>query len=803
MNNNIQISFKKVEKDKKGKLLEILEVILMSWLLYFSISLSLTTIFKMNHILLLITIPGLLLIVAMSFLSFKREVFLKFLFIFMLFLVGFILFNNKYIGNGFLLSINKITEIIGKSRGKYINQYSISISKELYKKSIILFWTILSLLIAFLSWINIKRNKKNLLWILILPMFIFGLYIKVSLGFFTNLLLVFSSILLINNSFVNTSNVDNMIGERKSEIVFYSGFTMALILLVVILLMWWLKPSSNYSKNNLALEIRNSIENSIEKFRYEKEKTNTFTQGDFKNLGKLELLEEPALEVIMDNPTSLYLKGYSGSKYTSNGWENLDNEIYYNSYGLFYWLNESKFNNFNQLNIVNDLKKDSKEEEKTDIIINNINANSKYLYIPYEIDEELNEFENIKLFDDSNIKFQSFFGERLYTYKSNTNLVKKYPELANNIYKLSDKRDPKVNEYLKYEDNYSNFVYKNYTEIPKDIEFLIKNYLEEDPDTMEERISYEKAISLVKDYLKTNIKYNLDVEPKPKDKDFAHYFLQESKEGYSTHYATMATLMFRYLEIPSRYVEGYLVTPQDVEGVNSLETITIEGTNAHAWPEIYLDGVGWIPIEVTPDYYDVMEKIDKSNYPLGDGFESNKEQGTSGTLSQGEQEIIDDQEEIKSEPVAESKDNLNIIQKILIGLLIILVLVVLIYLYYFIKNKIRLKSMKNSFKDPNYKKAVPRMFAYIIFLLNYNGIAMEGGSIYNYTEKLSEDYSEEYSKKFDKVAEINQKAIFSQYKIEKEDHDKIEDFMNNILCQILESKNIFQKMKMKFWDFIY
>ena len=65
------------------------------------------------------------------------------------------------------------------------------------------------------------------------------------------------------------------------------------------------------------------------------------------------------------------------------------------------------------------------------------------------------------------------------------------------------------------------------------------------------------------------------------------------------HYATAATLMFRYYGIPARYVEGYLITPDDIQNAKPDEAIDIPAGNGHAWTEIYIDGLGWVPIEVT------------------------------------------------------------------------------------------------------------------------------------------------------------------------------------------------------------
>ena len=70
-------------------------------------------------------------------------------------------------------------------------------------------------------------------------------------------------------------------------------------------------------------------------------------------------------------------------------------------------------------------------------------------------------------------------------------------------------------------------------------------------------------------------------------------------------------MMFRYYGIPARYVEGYLITPEDAEHMNPGEPYVLDDTHAHAWVEYYQDGVGWLPFETTPSYLNVMGKADE------------------------------------------------------------------------------------------------------------------------------------------------------------------------------------------------
>ena len=84
----------------------------------------------------------------------------------------------------------------------------------------------------------------------------------------------------------------------------------------------------------------------------------------------------------------------------------------------------------------------------------------------------------------------------------------------------------------------------------------------------------------------------------PKDKDFLDYFLLESKEGYCSYFATAFVLLARAEGIPARYVQGFSVQ-LDKKGQ---QTISVISEMAHAWPEVYLDGIGWMPYEPTPAY---------------------------------------------------------------------------------------------------------------------------------------------------------------------------------------------------------
>ncbi len=104
---------------------------------------------------------------------------------------------------------------------------------------------------------------------------------------------------------------------------------------------------------------------------------------------------------------------------------------------------------------------------------------------------------------------------------------------------------------------------------------------------------YDRAKAIER-YLSSSYPYTLKPPALPRDVDFVDHFLFEGKAGYCTYYATAMTVMCRTLGIPARYVEGFAKSKLARE-----DYFIVTGNEAHAWTEIYLDGVGWIAMEPT------------------------------------------------------------------------------------------------------------------------------------------------------------------------------------------------------------
>ena len=134
--------------------------------------------------------------------------------------------------------------------------------------------------------------------------------------------------------------------------------------------------------------------------------------------------------------------------------------------------------------------------------------------------------------------------------------------------------------------------------------YVKSNYLTMDAETrafMEQIIAREgfnlsdgKVVQRVAEYIQSAATYNLKYDRSlDEESNIVIAFLTDYKEGICQHYAASATMLYRALGIPARYTVGYAGSTRAGEWTE----ITL--AQAHAWTEIYIDGIGWIPVEVT------------------------------------------------------------------------------------------------------------------------------------------------------------------------------------------------------------
>lgn len=158
--------------------------------------------------------------------------------------------------------------------------------------------------------------------------------------------------------------------------------------------------------------------------------------------------------------------------------------------------------------------------------------------------------------------------------------------------------------------------YDDYLQLPYDLSesiYQLGNEITKEADT-----PYEKAV-LIRDYLRENYTYTLEPSHIPPGEEFVEYFLMKEKEGYCTYFATAMAVLLRTQGVPSRYVEGYKMPSEQVDGIYEIRQY-----NAHAWVEAYVGEGSWITFEATPafdmaNYQDIeisSSEVSDSRKPL-------------------------------------------------------------------------------------------------------------------------------------------------------------------------------------------
>lgn len=142
--------------------------------------------------------------------------------------------------------------------------------------------------------------------------------------------------------------------------------------------------------------------------------------------------------------------------------------------------------------------------------------------------------------------------------------------------------------------SYRQYVYSNYLALPDSTRASLQDIATQ--NSLSGDNVYE-TVALVAEYVRSRCPYNINTQPYPSD-DYALYFLTQATEGYCVHFATAATALYRALGLPARMVTGVAFNAQ------AGATVTVLGENAHAWTEVYIDGLGWLPVEVTPGSYE-------------------------------------------------------------------------------------------------------------------------------------------------------------------------------------------------------
>ena len=295
---------------------------------------------------------------------------------------------------------------------------------------------------------------------------------------------------------------------------------------------------------------------------------------------------------------SFLLKGFVGGEYENGRWRPCETdrlrEIVQGEEGeMGIWEANYEFAQYYQRGIVDMVSDDEERLVRLKMEYVGKGKRTKYAYLPYYSDMH-------SIVDDDGGNCISMDGENGPRRKSNTYYVNCYNR-GEDLTEMAAYLQGGAYSSLSPMQigSYNSYVNSLYGRLPKgnlsQLRSLAKAYYIEDDNAY-------SAARMIRELLRQKAVYSQDLEPVPAGVDYVEFFLYSQKKGYCEHFATAGTLLLRGKGFPARYVSGYKVPPERfVENGDGTYSADVLDSDAHAWTEIFINGGGWYPVDMTPD----------------------------------------------------------------------------------------------------------------------------------------------------------------------------------------------------------
>ncbi|MGN0704780.1 MAG: transglutaminase-like domain-containing protein [Lentihominibacter sp.] len=567
------------------------------------------------------------------------------------------------------------------------------------------------------------------------------------------------------------------IQNDKNSSLPYIFLSICLVLLTGYVLIF---SGDDYRPPDSVDEAKTAVIAAEEHIRYDKlngDDIDTLSRGDLTQTHPLEYTENTVLKLRMQMMQSIYLRGFAGGDYENGKWTEAAEGAYSGEYtGVMEWLSQQNFYPWMQQDR---LYRMSENYDFMSVDVTNVNGSSKYIYLPYEAalsgDTMPDEVNYVK---DNGAYARGLTGQREYTFKVFSSRLEDYSESGIAEWLAEVKQSPEWEEYAEPEAVYRRYVYDTYLYVPEKEYEMLKAV---DADKCLGK-TIEYTLHYIRKTFDDNYEYNIEQSAAPDGADELEYFLSDSHKGNDMHFATAAALMFRSAGIPARYAEGYYLSPDEVKLYTDMSDISYDvlDSNAHCWVEIYIDEIGWFPVEVIPGYYD-MEK------------QQTQEVEEDEKLEQETKKMYEDEAPEDSEPQQSSEKDKKEISPLWLILLIIIAAVIL----YEVTGRIRIRKMLSLFGTEFTDVQVYAMYKYVGRIMSFDGHPIPADP-YDGLDEISERYDDGSEMSFAVFLRLVNQVRFGGISLNEEEHKKMADYAVCTGRHVYSKQSRFRKFLMKF-----
>ena len=347
----------------------------------------------------------------------------------------------------------------------------------------------------------------------------------------------------------------------------------------------------------------------VHSFRYEPSGRTGMPEGDLKSYTPSEDEDTALLLISMSDPGKLYLRGFTADIYEDSVWKGLRSDEYIDNAARFYTLHKNGFYGQTMLASAAQSLLNADENDMTvlnidpaqteEIRITNVNGCRKYHYLPYAL-ADASVPDPMQIGDSGtparNIGLRASADPDTVTVPYLPGSLPEWYDIETALAENVDSHG--VSGYLRMEQAYCDYAMSCDRQVSEEAAAVCADLFGAEP--VGRHLS--EILALVHKTLDSGFTYEENLETPDGTDVFASFM--EQKKGSSVHYATAAAVMLRYLGVPSRYVEGFLLKADEAGSYSPGEEIVLTEKHAHAWAEFYLRGIGWIPFESSPGYID-------------------------------------------------------------------------------------------------------------------------------------------------------------------------------------------------------
>ena len=523
-----------------------------------------------------------------------------------------------------------------------------------------------------------------------------------------------------------------------------------------------------------------NAKDSLHHWRYEKAEE-ILPEGDLSEPVVKTESTDTILSVTADTAQTLYLRGFVGDTYENETWTALDAETAAEEKDLFYWLHQSGFYPQSQLAAAVRLMGNYRSGS---VSVQNLTGCSLSRYEPCTILPERAGLARNKI-QPSAVETSGLRGERGYSYETVSDAQTLLPELLDFL--QNDTSDG-VKSYLQMESAYREFVYSYALDVPAEFRAQLGAVLDQCCE------SYGPADSLTKEQAQTAALAFLELCFD--GSDTIALPLADTADGTTYQYATVAALALRYYGIPARYVEGYTIKTTENEPTS------VDASAAGAWVEVYQDGIGWLPLALTPGLENLSaEQTESGIKPVGAGKEGN---GDGPRITEGQELEQDDAEPDDSEDnTPDGGQRTGLLHKPAFWIILAAALLLLLLAAVFIRHAVILKKRNETFTQEDQSAAAACLFTDCASLLAAMGLKRGTGSMLELCEDMKERFGEESASRLRDMTMLNARALFSTKALTNEERTSMEQFHASVLDLLKTHTNWPKKLRLKWLDCLY